>query len=345
VLHVLRSDQILLATLVSLWLVAFGLQVRAIVLTDQAMPPLFAEPAASSDSYPHVGGVWPESGQLAPELRVGDRLIRVGGVDLRGVGYIGFTAHAVGEAGLALETPLVFERDGERREIILRLGAPPIPWQRIPIEVAWVMAALLVLIGSHGSRMGRIYFTGAMAIAIFVTQFHGVSYAQTFAARSVHNLGGIVGLALILRWVILFPEERSSGRRLDPRWAWAISLPFLLLRADYMLGGPLPVHLVPVAALAWDAIWVTALLAILSWNYRQATPIGRRRVKWILVGAWLGLLPTVLNSAVGAIWPEFPQFQLGQALAIVAAVLMPLFILLAIVRFNAFASRGIKLRF
>jgi hypothetical protein len=141
---------------------------------------------------------------------------------------------------------------------------------------------------------------------------------------------------LILRWVILFPEERIRGRRLDPRWAWAISLPFFLLRANYMLGGPLPVHLVPTATLAWDAIWVTALLAILSWNYRQAAPIGRRRVKWILVGAWIGLLPTVLNSAVGAIWPEFPQFQLGQALAIVAAVVIPLFILLAIVRFNAF---------
>ena len=335
-LQVLRTDQVLLSTLLALWLVAFGLQLRAIVLTGQAMPPLFAEPAASSDSYPHVGGVWPESGQLAPELRVGDRLIRVGGSDLRGVGYIGFTARAVGEAGLALETPLVFEREGERREIILRLGSPPIPWQRIPVEIACVMSALLVLIGSRGSPMGRTYFTGVMALAIFVTQFHGVSYAQTFAARSVHNFGGIVGLALILRWVILFPEERSAGRRLDPRWAWAISLPFLLLRANYMLGGPLPVHLVSIATLAWDAVWVTTLLAILSWNYQQATPIGRRRVKWILVGAWIGLLPTALNSAVGAVWPEFPDFQLGQALAIVAAGVVPLFILLAVVRFNAF---------
>ena len=123
----LRTDQILLSTLLSLWLVAFGLQLRAIVLTGQAMPPLFAEPAVSADSYPHVGGVWPESGQLAPGLRLGDRLIRVGDFDLRGVGYIGFTARAVGEAGLALETPLVFEREGERREIVLRLGSPPIP--------------------------------------------------------------------------------------------------------------------------------------------------------------------------------------------------------------------------
>jgi len=260
----------------------------------------------------------------------------VGGFDLRGVGYIEFTARAVGEAGLALETPLVFERDGERREIVLRLGSPPIPWQRIPVELACVMSALLVLIGSRGSQMGRVYFTGVMALAIFISQFHGVSYAQTFAARSVHNFGGIAGLALMLRWVILFPEERSEGRRLDPRWAWVISLPFFLLRANYMLGGPLPVHFVSIATLAWDAIWVTALLAILSWNYRQATPIGRRRVRWILVGAWIGLLPTALNSAVGAVWPEFPGFQLGQALAIVAAVVVPLFILLAIVRFNAF---------
>ena len=104
------------------------------------------------------------------------------------------------------------------------------------------MSALLVLIGSRGSQMGRIYFTGVMALAIFVSQFHGVSYAQTFAARSVHNFGGVVALSLILRWVIVFPEERTGGRRLDPRWAWAITLPFFLLRANYMVGGPLPVH-------------------------------------------------------------------------------------------------------
>ena len=64
-----RADRILLLTFLPLWLLVFGLQVRAIVSTGQAMPPLFAEPAASSDSYPKVGGVWPESGQLAPELR------------------------------------------------------------------------------------------------------------------------------------------------------------------------------------------------------------------------------------------------------------------------------------
>ena len=52
--------------------------------------------------------------------RAGDRLVRLGDADLRGVGTLGFTAHTYEESGGYLSVPLVFERDGERRETSLQ---------------------------------------------------------------------------------------------------------------------------------------------------------------------------------------------------------------------------------
>ena len=69
---------------------------------------------------------------------------------------------------------------------------------------------------------------------------------------------------------------------------------FLLARLNYVFGGPLPTHLVPSAVILSDVVFFTAVLVIMSWNYSKAEPVGRRRVKWVLFGAYLAAMPSVL---------------------------------------------------
>lgn len=62
-----RVDRLLLGIVVPIWLVVFGLHVRAAILTGLAQPGIFVV-TPNADQYPRVGGVRPEQGSEADEL-------------------------------------------------------------------------------------------------------------------------------------------------------------------------------------------------------------------------------------------------------------------------------------
>ena len=114
-------DKALVLILVPLWVASFAncvwIQVRgggtAIVALSlesadsyPALTVYFSPLAYASDPFAQAG------------LRAGDRLVRVGDADLRGVGTFGFAARAFEESAGNLSVPLVFERNstaGTRR--------------------------------------------------------------------------------------------------------------------------------------------------------------------------------------------------------------------------------------
>ena len=116
-------DKALVLILVPLWVVVFALGVKTQVMGG---PTLFMLELSAGDarSYPTLTGdffgPWAPYEQAA--LRTGDRLIRLGDADLRGVGTFGFSARALDETERDLTLPLLLERDGER-------DALPICWR------------------------------------------------------------------------------------------------------------------------------------------------------------------------------------------------------------------------
>lgn len=328
-------DRLLLLGLLPLFVLCFSLHVREVLRTGLAQPPVFAIPGIDSDAYPTVGGLRLERGIDWNDLRVGDRLIRIGDVDLRGVGYAGFDAITLEQAGLGLIVPLIFERGGERHVLQLRMSQYAQPWFRVPFLLSFVLVGLLILLRAPGSRQAQAVFAGLVSFAVAECHFFGGPRLQSYASIYLFNFGGAISAFLLLRWLILFPEELDARDRLSPKWAWLAAL-WIVIRLNYFLGGPIPPAQMPESVLAVDASLGVIGLCISTWNYFHSSRIGRRRIKWVVFGMYMVLTPwlaSALASYIGV--PQFDFHRMFEVL-VLAQMALPLGILIAVVRFNVF---------
>src|SRR5262245_45536258 len=206
--------------MVPLWVAVFALHVRQVVLTGLAEPPVYVWAAREPDGYPVVGAFRPELHAETVGLRIGDRLVRVGDVDLRGTGYLRVYATMLAEADDTLRVPVVFVRDGQQHTLSLALRRPAIAWYWIPALLGTAVTAVLVLLRAPDVEQARLYFVATMSFITFCTPFHGQSYLQAYLSRGVvwYGLGG-VGFGLVWLWVTCFPGELPRRERLSPLWA------------------------------------------------------------------------------------------------------------------------------
>jgi signal transduction histidine kinase len=333
--HLSRVDKLLLGTLLPLFLIVFTLHVREAARTGIAQAPFFAAPDGDERGYPQIGGPRLEHGVDRSGLRVGDLLIRVGDVDLRGYGYFGFDAVVVEQAGLSLRTPLLYERDGVRGATELELLPYPQPFARIPFLLGAAVVGTIVLLRAPRSRHSRLVFTATLSLAIFELHFFGGSRWQSYASLILFNFGGGVAMWALIRWMIEFPVEVPDSDRLSPAWAW-IGVVFVLVRINYLLGGPIPSETVPAVALATDAIFMLTMISILTWNTLHATAVGRRRSKWFLFGGYVTVVPMLLGLFLSLVEvPGFEHFETLPYVMLLGAV-FPLSMLVAIIRYDLF---------
>lgn len=330
-----RADKILLFTLTPLFVVVFSLHLREAGRTGIAQAPFFAAPAAESGGYPLIGGPRLEHGVDRSGLRVGDRLIRVGDVDLAGYGYLGFDAIVVEQAGLAARAPLVYERDGERQTIELQLVPYPQPYMRVPFLLSLAMMGLFVLLRAPGIRDSRLVFVAAMSFAIAELHFFGGSRWQSYASLLLFNFGGGIAIWAIIRWLIAFPAEVPESKRLSPALAW-LGLLFVFMRLNYILGGPIPTQLIPRATLASDALFACLFIGIISWNTVHAPAVGRRRAKWLLLGAYIALSSILLSLVPSFIEVEGVEYFQSLPYGMLLGAAFPLASLVAILRYDLF---------
>lgn len=328
-------DLALLATLLPIWLVCFALHVREVVRTGYALPPVFVAPGTGGDEYPRVAGLRPETFVPQPGLEIGDRLLRAGSTDLRGVGYAGFYGVVLEQAGPDLVVPIELERSGERTVVELRLSRAPVPWVRIPGLLAIAATAVIVLLRAAQAAQARRFFAAFMLFLILETPFDGPSLAQTYLSQTVQNASSGLATALLLRWAILFPEEVSARGRIAPGWAW-LAAPLEYTRLMYLVGGPFPPRLLPPLMYGIDLLILVAFLGALTWNYHRAEPIGRRRIKWVVYGAYVGSLSLLLTAAAGTFFQARPWVEAAYWLGALAFPLMPIAMLIAAVRYNLF---------
>src|SRR5581483_10363864 len=104
-------DAVLLAILVPLWLACFALHVKEVARGRLARVAVFVAAPESTDSYPILRGFWGERAESSG-LAIGDRLVRLGQTDLRGVSPPGSIALAYREARSSHRGPVSSVRAG-----------------------------------------------------------------------------------------------------------------------------------------------------------------------------------------------------------------------------------------
>jgi class 3 adenylate cyclase len=320
-------DRALVFTLLPIWAFWFALYLNNLARGHIAALPIRVSVPETPDSYPTVLGFWnvPWGG-----LQVGDRLLRIGEADLRGVWPVGFLARVYSETDATLKVPLVFLRDGRRHDALLPLSPTPFAWVFAVVTISFVGTGLMLLLRKPNSELTRGAFMMGIVISLLLTP-RGVPtpIAQTYIRYGLRFLCWLVVLPLVLRETFLFPEQPASEVRL-PKWPWlfAIAAP---IDSAWMVG--VPPRLYAYAALAVDLTFVTTYLTRAVYGFFYLDPLSRRQVKWVVYGVFLALVPIYTVEVLVFFKPSMWQLSI---LVYLFFVIVPICVFIAVTHFNLF---------
>ena len=330
-----RRDKLLLLATLPLFAVVLVLHVQETAQTGLAQLPVFAK--WNPGDYPQLGGFRLETDSSGTGLELGDRLIRIGDRDLRGVGYIGFHAIGLSLTQPSLPVPLVFERGGVRRTVPFEARPHPQRWSRLPILLLIPTVCILLLLRASGQPDAQRFYLCFMTYAIGQAHFYGGPEWKSWAAALVWNLAAPLMLIFMLRWVRDFPREMPDERRVPKSLPWiATGLYLIFVRLNYLLAWPLPIEWVPRLSFASHGLMSVLGVSILAWNYHHAHPPGQRRLRWILLGTALGSVPVVAAGLTPLVVPEWEGFRAAFAIGFLSSAIWMMGAVLAVVRGNAF---------
>jgi class 3 adenylate cyclase len=284
----------------------------------------------SADDYPTVRWIWRERGWEAGGLRVGDQLLRLGETDLRGVGPFGFVARVYKDMDTALRVPVAFVRAGQRREAVLGLPPAFFSWQPVPLTLLFVVLGVLLLLRAPGSRLPRAIFLAHMAYSFRWLSFYGGPHALTYAWAGVYFISWLVAWPLILRMVLIFPEQGVPTSARMPTWPWLFAVAGPMATSG-IFGVPFPPESVARAGLVMVITFALTLLVLVTRRFLRVDPIGRRQVKWVVYGLYLSIVPVLAARVVVSLDPSWWWLL---EFAVVLLAFIPLCIFIAIVRFN-----------
>lgn len=322
-------DVALLIGFVSLWVLCFALYASNIAHGRLARIPLLVTAPNTTMGYPRIRALL--SGTKA-ELAVGDQLIRMGEADLRGVGPFGFTAHLYEQIEANLQVPVTILRDGVLATRVLTLQPHALPWRSFALAVGFAVTAVVVLYRRPGVRVARAFFLAGMTYSVHWLFFPGGPRWQTYAWILVLILSALVMLPLWLRFLLLLPEELAPpGSRL-PRWPWLFAVfgPSLTSRV-FGVPGSLAFGLRAEIVVTMAAC--VAMLTLLTHNFHRAGPLGRRQLKWVMYGLYIGLVPLLAADIIVGLYPT--AWWLHESSTAFIALIPPCFFL-AIMRSHLF---------
>jgi class 3 adenylate cyclase len=324
-------DKAWVLILVPLWVVCFGLAVKSQVEGEGVA--LLGLTVEDADSYPVLTGQfsiqysWDPLDQAG--LQPGDRLIRVGDADLRGVGTVGLVICILEEAGRDPAIPLVFDRDGARRTTSLDL-LPVSSWRPLlAASFAFAVSALFLLLRARPTPSVRAYFHLGMCTALGLILLPGVRLVGSYASVGITIVTFAVWSPLMVRFVRVFPADAAPEGRRHRIWPWLFAPPVglfaALVHSGWMRVGQSGLFLT-------GGLGVVAFLVVATRKYRRADPVARRQMKWILFGTYCAALPmglaglSTLEPRLG--WLAYASWG--------ALALVPLSMLVSVARFNLF---------
>jgi class 3 adenylate cyclase len=210
------------------------------------------------------------------------------------------------------------------------------------MSIAWQSAYPLVLLGltlgsvailvrlrAPRSRAVRPFFAWAMVNSIFNNHFLGGSEAQVYAFFLLASVQWWAPTFLL--WAILTPEETAPKSWWPYLFAWAWLIPTTLsgIFTSTLLG--MQFYMGTSAALGVIVNLFAPLIVL--WNYRRASPIGRRQVKWVLLAFAVAALGVGAIFTAVAIDPTFFRFASFASLFLLS---LPIGVAISVLRFNLF---------
>ena len=280
-----RLDLALVALLTPLWLLCVFLHVRLVWNDRLAWVPIHVTPLA--DGPPTVADLWPSSSPQDVGLEPGDRLLSLAGTDLRGVGRLRLLALAHGGADEALRVPLRIERGGVEQDATLQLRRVAFPWRTVPLVVGLGLMGLLLPLRGSGARAARAWALAGVSYSLHWSLLFGPPAWQTYLGMPLFLAGAAVFPPLLLRACLLTPDPVVPRGRVMTAWTWGLAINGVGT-ASWVLGVPFSGDLGLRVIFSVNFILAVGAIAILARNYRSADAIGRRQVKWVLFGVYVG---------------------------------------------------------
>jgi hypothetical protein len=330
--HRLRPiDRVLLAVLVPTWVFFFGLS-AASQFRHPGYTSVFVASPAEADDYPMLTGFRPWLPGRDSGLRIGDRLLRVGDADLQGVGPYGFYVRVAEQDARERQLPVVFERAGERGETSLPVGSYAIFWPFLVPALAFAVTAWLLLFRARPSPMAHAFAHSFGCIALVFATYVAGSRLETYAATGINLAAWSLVLPLVVRASMRFPlDQTPMGRpaRWGP-WIFAIVAPLV---ASSRFGTPFTSDMGESGAFGLMALAFATVVVVMTRNYPRAQPIGRRQLRWVLLGFYLAAIPPMAGSVLAAFDPRLTPIA---NFTLAATAMFPISIVVAVARYNLF---------
>jgi class 3 adenylate cyclase len=311
---------------------ALGLYLREELRGGLRRAAVLVEGAGDARALPRVVRLVPWKSAQATALRPGDRLRQAGARELRGAAAWDVYAAMLAQADPRGRVTLEVERGADRLRLEERLSASPHLRREVGLALVFALTALLVLRRAPGSPMARAFALATVVWAITRVPFPGPAPAQSYAYFAIRAVAGCLWAPLVILAAVRFPEGVwPPGRRL-PRWPWLFAV-LGLTWTGYFFSVPIPTRVAIRANPAVGFAALVAVLVVITRNYALAGPLGRRQVKWVLLGCYLGFLPSALGSMAGAARPELAGLWFASQLAVLA---IPVSIWIAVTRSHLF---------
>jgi class 3 adenylate cyclase len=259
-------------------------------------------------------------------LRVGDRLISAGGIDLRGLSraeaYRAQTPLLAGGGPYRVEA----ERGGRRFEASVLPAANPGWTGKFHGFVPITLAAVFLLLRAPYWHLARRFFAMTVAMA-------------TYPPADLGQLPWVIvcvlplGLGLMLWTALEATESARPLRRWERRLPIAVGVGYAAVQVTYFFG-TVPAGLWPyrLAWGGWGAISLVSLAALIR-AYRRSGPLERRQLRWVFYGIFAGLAPYALFSTALALGVEL-EFLAWEPLAGAFFQAIPLGIVISVVGYR-----------
>jgi class 3 adenylate cyclase len=327
-------------TLLGIWLVVW-VGSLAVYVTPATRPLIrvhqFQLSAPESrEEFPTIQRLTDDLVAGEPRPEVGDRVLRVGDAGLRGVNQLRFQVIARAQTGSDLRLPLLLERDTKQLETWVEVGRRSLAWVGLVPALAFAFAGVVLILRAPRSRAARFLGAGGLSFSLSIFTGPLIGPAELYYARlALFALTVSLNGPLFITGLLYFPDDKAPRTRWALAWPWIFCFVACAGVVGWYSGGwlvPLPLarHLLAALNIGTGA----AYLAVLTWRYIGVGPIGRRRIKWVLIGAYLSVLPHIVDWAFfefgrqgGPVFLWLPSVMLAFA---------PLSLVVAVLRFNLF---------
>ena len=327
-LHTL--DRLLVLVLVPVWLACFALSIRA-MLRPAGDTSLRVTAWPSADVYPEVVTLAPFVPVEEAGVRPGDRLVRMAGEDMRGVGGLSFYERFLSAAWSSERVPAVAEREGHSFETTIATVGWAVFAPLVAIAPIFAVFGIAILLKAPRSGVARATFHAFLVAAFFFSPFTGPGWITRLHVADL-CLSSLLAGPLTMRLLLLFPH----GVMPASRWLRVVPYPFALFGVAYVAlfsGFPYSDRHSESIANAATVLVMVGGLALLQRIYRRADPVARRQLKWSFIGMYLACVPPL----IGAVWMTlFPEQRYEAALPALSLGLIPLFVYIALYRYDLF---------